>query len=99
LYCSGQIGIDPNTEKLVEGGIEEETDQALKNLGAILRAANMDYQDVVIGTVFLTDLDGYSAMNRVYARYFDGYPPARQAVEVGRIPADATVEISVVAMK
>ena len=99
LYCSGQIGIDPNTGELVEGGIEAETDQVLKNLGAILRAANMDYQDVVMATIFLTDLDGYSAMNQVYARYFDVAPPARQAVEVARIPADANVEISVVAIK
>ena len=99
LYCSGQIGIDPNTGELVEGGIEAETDQVLKNLGAILRAANMDYQDVVMATIFLTDLDGYSAMNQVYARYFDVAPPARQAVEVDRIPADANVEISVVAIK
>jgi len=99
LYCSGQIGIDPNTGELVEGGIEAETDQVLKNLGAILRAANMDYQDVVMATIFLTDLDAYSAMNQVYARYFDVAPPARQAVEVDSIPADANVEISVVAIK
>jgi 2-iminobutanoate/2-iminopropanoate deaminase len=99
LYCSGQIGIDPNTGELVEGGIEAETDQALKNLGAILQAANMDYQDVDMVTIFLKDLNGYSAMNQVYARYFDVAPPARQAVEVARIPADANVEISVVAIK
>jgi len=99
LYCSGQIGIDPNTGELVEGGIEAETDQALRNLGAILRAANMDYQDVVMATIFLKDLDGYSSMNQIYARYFDVSPPARQAVEVGRIPADVNVEISVVAIK
>ena len=99
LYCSGQIGIDPNTDELVQGGIAAETDQVLRNLGAILRAANMDYQDVVMTTIFLKDLDGYSIMNQVYARYFDVAPPARQAVEMARIPADANVEMSVVAMK
>ncbi|MFH1481787.1 MAG: Rid family detoxifying hydrolase [Pseudomonadota bacterium] len=99
LYCAGQIGIDPNTGELVEGGIEAETDQVIRNLGAILRAANMDYEDVVMATIFLKDLDEYSTVNQVYARYFDIAPPARQAVEAGRIPRDANIEISVVAMK
>ncbi len=99
LYCSGQIGIDPHTGGLVEGGIEAETDQALRNLGAILRAANMTYADVVCATIFLNDLDGYADMNEVYARYFDVDPPARKAVESARIPGDAAVEISFIAMK
>ena len=99
LYCAGQIGIDPDTGELVEGGIEEETDQVIRNLGAILRAANMDYADVVMATLFLEDLDDYSTVNQVYARYFDIAPPARQAVEVGRIPRDASIEISIIAMK
>ncbi len=99
LYCAGQIGVDPNTGELVEGGIEAETDQVIRNLGAILRAANMDYEDVVMATIFLKDLDEYSTVNQVYARYFDIAPPARQAVEAGRIPRDANIEISVVAMK
>ena len=99
LYCSGQIGIDPITGQLVEGGIEAETDQALRNLGAVLRAANMDYQDVVKATIFLKDLEGYSVMNQVYAKYFDVAPPAREAVGIDRIPADANVEISVIAIK
>jgi len=99
LYCAGQIGIDPNTGELVEGGIEAQTDQVIRNLGAILRAANMDYEDVVMATIFLKDLDEYSTINQVYARYFDIDPPARQAVEAGRIPKDASIEISVVAMK
>ena len=99
LYCSGQIGIDPTTGELVEGGIEAETDQVLQNLGAILRAANMDYEDVVMATLFLKDLDECSTVNQVYARYFDIAPPARQTVEAGRIPGGASIEISLVAMK
>ena len=99
LYCSGQIGIDPITGQLVEGGIEAETDQVLRNLGAILRAANMGYEDVVMASLFLKDLDECATVNQVYARYFDIAPPARQTVEAGRIPGGASIEISVVAMK
>ena len=99
LYCAGQIGIDPNTGELVEGGTGAETDQVIRNLGAVLQAANMSYEDVVMATVFLKDLDDYSTVNEVYARYFDNDPPARQAVEVSRIPGDANVEISAIAMK
>lgn len=99
LYCAGQIGIDPNTGQLVEGGIEAETDQVIRNLGAVLRAAHMGYEDVVMATMFLKDLDDYSTANQVYAGYFDIAPPARQAVEVGRIPGNASIEISVIAMK
>lgn len=99
LYCAGQIGIDPNTGELVEGGVEAETDQVLKNLGAVLQAANMGYEDVLMATIFLKDLDDFSTANQVYARYFSSDPPARQAVEVGRIPGSASIEISVVAMK
>ena len=99
LYCAGQIGIDPNTGELVEGGAGEETDQVIRNLGAVLQAANMSYEDVVMATMFLKDLNDYSTANEVYARYFDNDPPARQVVEVSRIPRDGNVEISVIAMK
>lgn len=99
LYCSGQIGIDPHTGGLIQGGTGAETDQTLLNLGAILRAANMDYEDVVSVTVFLKNLDEYPDMNEVYARYFGADPPARKALEVGRIPQNAGVEISLIAMK
>jgi len=99
LYCSGQIGIDPVTGTLVEGGIEAETHQALKNLGAVLQAAGMDYRNVVMVTLFLTDLNNYIAMNRVYTEYFEVSPPARETVEVGCIPAAAGIEISLVATK
>ena len=99
LYCAGQIGIDPNTGELVEGGAGVETDQVIRNLGAVLQAANMSYEDVVMATMFLKDLNDYSTANEVYARYFVSDPPARQVVEVSRIPRDGNVEISVIAMK
>ena len=99
LYCAGQIGIDPDTGELVEGGAEAETDQVIRNLGAVLQAANMGYEDVVMATIFLKDLNDYATVNEVCAIYFNYDPPARQAVEVSRIPADANVEISVIAMK
>ena len=99
LYCSGQIGIDPATGKLIDGGISAEADRALKNLGAILQAAGMDYSDVVMATIFLTDINDFAAVNAVYANYFTVDPPGRQAIQVGALPAGALVEISLVAMK
>ncbi|MFH1241936.1 MAG: RidA family protein [Pseudomonadota bacterium] len=99
LYCAGQIGIDPNTGELVEGGVGAEADQVIKNLGAVLKAANMSYDDVVMATMFLRDLNDYSTVNEVYAKYFNYNPPARQTVEVSAIPGNANVEISVIAMK
>lgn len=99
IYCSGQIGIDPVTGSLVEGGIEAETRQALENLSAVLEAAGASLDDVVQTQVYLADVNDYSAMNEVYATYFDGAPPARAAVEAGDLPADARVEIMVTAHK
>lgn len=99
IYCSGQIGVDPATGSLVDGGSEAETRQALENLEAVLEAAGASLNDVVQAQVFLADLDDYSAMNEAYATYFDGAPPARAAVEAGDLPADAQVEIVVTAHK
>jgi 2-iminobutanoate/2-iminopropanoate deaminase len=98
LFCSGQIGIDPGTGKLVEGDVRDQARQALQNLGAVLRAAGMDYDDVVRATVYLADLSDYAAMNEVYAEFFKESPPARAAMQVARLPRDAKVEISCIAM-
>lgn len=99
LFCSGQIPLDPNTGEIVQEGIEAETRQVMENLGAVLRAAGMDYSNVVKATVFLSDLNDYAAMNKVYATYFEENPPAREAVEVGGIAKGAGVEISFIAVK
>lgn len=99
LYCSGQIALDPATGSLVSENIQAETRQALKNLGAILRAAGMDYSDVVQATVFLFDLNDYKIVNEVYAEFFKEQPPARAAVQVARLPRDARLEIACIAVK
>lgn len=98
LYLSGQIGIDPATGSLVEGGIKAETHQALRNLGAVLDAAGLGFEDVVQVQVFLADLNDYGAMNSVYESYFGENPPARAAVQVARLPRDARVEIMMAAV-
>lgn len=99
LYCSGQIGIDPVTGKMVAGGVQAETRQALKNLGAVLQAAGMDYGDVVRATVFMQNMDDYGKINEVYQQFFKESPPARAAVQVARLPKDVAVEISLIAVK
>ncbi len=99
LSCAGQIGIDPTTGNLVEGGAVAEAEQALKNLGAVLGAGSMGYEDAVMATIFLTNIDDYTDVNTLYASYFTTNPPARQVVAVAALPRGASVEISLVAMK
>ncbi len=101
LYCSGQIPLDPETGELVSGTIETQTRQVLDNLGAVLKAAGMDYGDVVSVTIFMDDLDNFARINQVYAEYFtvDEQPPARCTVEAARLPKDASVEISFIAIR
>jgi 2-iminobutanoate/2-iminopropanoate deaminase len=97
LYASGQIGLDPATGVLVEGGIEAETRRALENLAAVLEAAGAGLHSVLKTTVYLADLNDYAAMNAIYAELFGETRPARAAVEVARLPRDARVEIDCVA--
>lgn len=97
LYLAGQIGLDPETGQLAEGGIKAQTQRAMQNLKAVLEAAGFGLEDVVQVQVFLSDLNDYTAMNSVYAEYFDNHPPARAVVEAARIPRDAAVEIMMVA--
>ncbi|QXD17206.1 RidA family protein [Rhodocaloribacter litoris] len=99
LFLAGQIGLDPATGQLVEGGVVAETRQAMENLRAVLEAAGFSMADVVQAQVFLADLNDYAAMNEVYASFFDGPPPARAAVEVARLPRDARVEIMMTAAR
>ncbi len=97
LFLSGQVGLDPATGGLVEGGVLDETRQALTNLQTLLHAADLDFEDVVRATVYLADLDDYGRFNEEYARWMGQTPPARVAVQVARLPRDARVEISMIA--
>lgn len=99
LYISGQIAINPADGSLVSTGLEAETHQVLKNLGAILRAEGLDYQDVVKCTVFIKDMHQFSRINAVYGEYFpESTAPARETVEVSNLPKFMQVEISAIAV-
>jgi 2-iminobutanoate/2-iminopropanoate deaminase len=100
LYTSGQVGLDPATGALVEGGIEAQTTRVLENLNAVFEAAGTDFAHVVKTTVFLKDMGDFAAMNAIYGKYFapEGVvAPARSTVEVARLPKDALVEIEAIA--
>jgi 2-iminobutanoate/2-iminopropanoate deaminase len=99
LYLSGQLGRDPATAKLVPGGIESETRQALVNLGEVLRAAGMDYADVVSVTAFITSFDDFARFNEVYREFFKADPPARATVQVSGLNLGARIEIQMIAAK
>ena len=98
VFASGQIPIDPGTGQFVEGGIEEQTRQVLKNLSAVLHAAGSGLDRVVKTTVFLADMQEFAAMNEVYGQFFAQEPPARATVEAARLPRDARVEIEAIAL-
>lgn len=99
LFISGQIPIDPSTGKVVDGGIKEQTEQVLKNVGAILKEAGLDYKNVVKTTCLLSDMDNFAAMNEVYARFFTSEMPARAAYGVVRLPLGVMVEIECIAVR
>ena len=98
LFASGQIPIDPATGEFVAGGITEQTEQVMRNVSAILEAAGAGLQQVVKTTVFLADMDDFTAMNEVYGRFFGENPPARATVQAARLPRDARVEIEAIAI-
>ena len=97
LFCSGQIPIDPATGKMVEGGIEIQTERVLRNLAAVLEEGGASLQSVVKTTVYLADLSDFTAMNGVYGTFFTENPPARATIEAAKLPAGALVEIDAVA--
>jgi 2-iminobutanoate/2-iminopropanoate deaminase len=100
LYVSGQIAINPETNELVQGSIEDETHQVMKNLEAILHAADMDFTNVLKCSVFVSDMEMYGRVNTVYASYFDAETaPARELVQVANLPKYVNVEISCIAGK
>lgn len=98
LYVSGQIPLNPATGELMVQNIQEATHQVLKNIGALLAEAGMDYAHVVKCSIFVKDLNDFAAVNAVYAAYFESNPPARETVEVSRLPLDVPVEISCIAI-
>lgn len=99
LFCSGQIAIDPASGELTGSDAAAQADLALRNLGAVLEAAQMDYDNVVKTTIYLIDMQDFAAVNTVYAEYFGNAKPARSTVAVSALPKGALVEIDAIAKK
>ena len=98
LFISGQIPFNAETGKVVTGDIAAQTDQVMRNLGALLRAAGAGFEHLVRTTVFLMDMDDFAAMNEAYAKFLTDPPPARSTVQVARLPRDARIEIDAIAV-
>ena len=98
VFCAGQVALDPDTGKMVEGDIAAQTERALQSLKAVLEGAGSSLTQVVKTTVFMTDLGEFADMNEVYATYFVSDPPARSTVQVAGLPAGARVEIEAIAL-
>ena len=98
LFVSGQIPIEPKTGTLLTGDITEQTEQVMRNITALLKAAGADFNNVVRTTVFLADMNDFNGMNAVYSKHIVDPPPARATVQVGRLPRDVKVEIDVIAV-
>lgn len=99
LYVSGQIALDAQSGELINENITEETHQVMKNLEAILSEAGLGFSDVVKCSIFVKDMGNFSTINEAYGMYFKENPPARETVEVARLPKDVNVEISCIATK
>lgn len=99
LFVSGQIAIQKSTNTIITDTIEEETTQVLQNIKDILKAAEMDFSHVVKCTIFLKDFNDFAAVNAIYGKSFSSNPPARETVEVSRLPKDVNIEISCIAVK
>jgi 2-iminobutanoate/2-iminopropanoate deaminase len=99
LFASGQIGLDPATAHIVDGGIDAQTRQVMANLAAVLAAAGLTFADVVKTTIFLVDMNDFAAVNAIYGESFEGAPPARSTVAVAALPRGARVEIDAIALR
>lgn len=99
LFISGQIALNPETGQIEKEEITSETHLVMKNLRAILTEAEMDFSDVVKTTIFIMDMNDFSQINEVYGKYFSGYFPARETVQVAALPKGVNVEISMIAIK
>lgn len=98
VFCSGQIGIDPKTGSLVDG-IENQTKQVLKNLQEVVKASESDFNHVLKTTIYLSDMNNYVLVNKIYGEYFKDHKPARATIEVSRLPKDCLIEIELIAVK
>ena len=98
LFISGQIPMNPSTGEIIKGSIEDETHRVMKNLSAILKEAGLNFQHVVKTSIFVKDLNNFVRINEVYGEYFNEDPPARETVEVSRLPKDVNIEISCIAI-
>ena len=99
LYCSGQIAINPKNGKLVTDNIIDETTQVMNNISEILEAAEIDFSNVVKCSIFMKDMGEYTKINDVYSSYFAKNPPARESIQVSKLPKNVNIEISVIAVK
>ncbi|MFZ9028055.1 MAG: RidA family protein [Crocinitomicaceae bacterium] len=99
LYVSGQIPMDPMTGELAEGNIQDLTKRVMTNIGNLLNEADMDFSNIVKCSIFLKDMGQFNDVNEVYATYFNDLPPARETVQVSKLPKDVDVEISCIAVK
>ena len=99
MYISGQVGMNPKTGKIIKDSISEETEQVMKNLSSILNEASISFENVVKTTIFLSDMNDFSLVNEVYGKYFDeDTAPARETVQVSKLPLGVNVEISMIAL-
>lgn len=98
LFLSGQIAINPETGAIIQDSIEAETEQVMKNIQALLESAKCDFSHVIKTSIFLKDMDDFAKVNGVYGSFFEGEFPARETVQVARLPKDVRVEISVIAI-
>ena len=99
IYLSGQVALDPKSGEMVGSDIRQQTERVLENIKGIVEAAGANLHHVIKTTVFLKDMNDFSAMNEVYARYFDVDPPARSTIEAARLPRDVQVEIDAIAIE
>jgi 2-iminobutanoate/2-iminopropanoate deaminase len=99
LYISGQVALNPTNNELIQGSIEEETHQIMKNIESILKEASLGFKNVVRSKIYLTDMSNFSKVNEVYGSYFEkGHEPARTTIEVNGLPLDVDVEIDMIAV-
>jgi 2-iminobutanoate/2-iminopropanoate deaminase len=97
IFTSGQLPIDPKTGEMVENDIKKQTKQSLDNLKFILNEADSDCNNILKTTIFLSDLNNFSEVNKIYSEYFDGAPPARSCIEVSKLPKNSLIEIEAIA--
>jgi 2-iminobutanoate/2-iminopropanoate deaminase len=99
LFCSGQIAINPKTNQVISGPIEEQTELVMENISAVLKKAGLSFQNVVKTTIYLIDMADFTKVNEVYGRYFKDQPPARSTIGVSALPKGVHVEIEILAKR